>query len=139
MIQKHIKQSRNFALVSENTPLLRDLNVIENIALILEYHDKISIKKAQSCVNDVLKRCGADILSYKKVYELDKKDSIIIKYIRAYMSNFEIILIDRPFSMLDKMEDMQSIFELSEVLDDKAAQIVDLKSNEYYKDKYVLQ
>ncbi len=139
MIQKHIKQSRNFALVSESTPLLRDLNVIENIALILEYHDKISIKKAQSGVNDILKRCGADILSYKKVYELDKKDSIIVKYIRAYMSNFEIILIDRPFSMLDKMEDIQSIFELSEVLDDKAAQIVDLKSNEYYKDKYVLQ
>ena len=134
MNQEYIKQGCNFALVSEATPLLRDLNVIENIALILEYHDKISIKKAQSCVNDLLKRCGADILRYKKVYELDKKDTIVIKYIRAYMSSLEIILIDRPFSMLDKMEDMKSIFELNEVLDDKATQIVDLKSNGYYKD-----
>ncbi len=120
------------------TPLLRDLNAIENIALILEYHQSFSIKKAQQIVLKLLKKCHIADIKEKRVYELDKKEILTIKYIRAYVSNFDTITVVKPFSMLDKIADIEILFELFNILNDKITTIADLKSNDYFKEKNVI-
>ncbi len=138
-MERYIAKSDSVALISDKVPLLRDLNIVENIALILEYHENRSIEKANKIALSLLKRYGIDNLANKKVYEIDKVDNIIIKYIRAYVSNFDTIVIDRPFSMLDSLEELDIVFGLNKILDKKTIEIVDLKSNDYYKDKNVIQ
>ncbi len=131
-------QDRNIALISVETPLLRDLSIIENIALILEYHENYSINKAEQTVFKLMEKCQINGIKDKRVYELDKKDILIVKYLRAYVSSFDTILIIKPFSMLDHTKDMEVLFKLFNIFNDKITKIVDLKSNKYYRDKNVI-
>ena len=138
-LEDYVSNTENRAQISENTPLLRDLNAVENVALVLEYHKKIPIKKAEEIVFELFKRCNIDDIGYRRIYEIDRKDILILKFLRAYVSYFSEILIVKPFSMLDKMEDMDRLFELFNMLNDKMVIVADLKSNRYYEDRDVIQ
>jgi len=126
------------AIISTTTPLLRDLSVIENIALMLEYNKNYSISKAEQAIFKLMKRFQIEGIKDKRVYELNKKDILIIKYLRAYVSSFDTILVVKPFSMLDNVEDLDVLFELFNIYNDKMTKIVDLNSNQYYRDNNVI-
>ena len=126
------------AIISTTTPLLRDLSVIENIALMLEYNKNYSISKAEQAIFKLMKRFKIEGIKDKRVYELNKKDILIIKYLRAYVSSFDTILVVKPFSMLDNVEDLDVLFELFNIYNDKMTKIVDLNSNQYYRDNNVI-
>jgi len=117
---------------------LRDLSVVENIALMLEYNNNYSINKAEKTVFRLMKRFQIEGIKDKRVYELNKKDILIVKYLRAYVSSFDTILIVKPFSMLDNIEDIEVLFEMFNIFSDKITKIVDLDSNQYYRDKNVI-
>ncbi len=125
-------------IVSEETPLLVDLNANENIALILEYHYRYSIKNATIYADELLKRCEHHKLSDKRVFELDKRDRFIIQYIRAYVSPKDKIAIVKPFSMLDRVDDLSYIKKLVDILDEKETEIVDTTIHQYYKESRCL-
>ena len=131
-------QDNNTALISVETPLLRDLSVLENIALMLEYHKSYSISKAQQAVLKLMERSQTVGIKDKMVHELSKRDILIAKYLRAYVSSFDIILIVKPFSMLDNIDDIEVLFELFNIFNDKMTKIVDLNSNQYYREKNVI-
>ena len=126
------------AIISTTTPLLRDLSAIENIALMLEYNKNYSINKAEQAIFKLMKRFQIEGIKDKRVYELNKKDILIIKYLRAYVSSFDAILVVKPFSMLDNVEDIDVLFELFNIYNDKMTKIVDLNSNQYYRDNNVI-
>jgi len=131
-------EAENIAIISTTTPLLRDLSVIENIALMLEYNKNYSISKAEQAVFKLMKRFQIEGIKDKRVYELSKKDILIIKYLRAYVSSFDAILVVKPFSMLDNVEDIDVLFKLFNIFNDKMTKIIDLNSNQYYRDKNVI-
>ena len=128
----------NLAVVSEDIPLLVDLSVNENIALILEYHYKYSVKNATIYTNQLLKKCGYIELSNKRPFKLNKKDKFIIQCIRAYVSPKDKVAIIKPFSMLDRVEDLSYITKLADILDEKEMQIVDTAMHRYYKENKCL-
>ncbi len=99
----------------------------------------MSIKNAEKFVSGLLDKLGIRDIRYKRIYEIDKKDTIILKYLRAYVSDFNTILISKPFSMLDQIEDLDTLFDMFGLLDSKEVKIVDLKSNTYYEDRNVIQ
>lgn len=136
-MEKYLKD-KDVALISKNTPLLDNLTVMDNIVLILEYHKNINHKIAEEIVFKLLKRCNIEKISDKKPYQLSRKDIIKIKYLRAHVSDFKSIIIDRPFMILDEQNDIDCLFEMFQIFDvfiQKNVEIVDLESNHYYKDK----
>ncbi|WP_331774800.1 hypothetical protein [Sulfurospirillum sp. 1612] len=133
-MQQYLKH-KEVALISKNTPLLANLTVIDNIALILEYHNRCSVNVAIIKVMELLKKCHIETIRDKKPHQLSRKDIIKVKYLRAHVSDYNMIVIDRPFMILDEHNDIDCIFEMFELLDEKDVEIVDLESNHYYKDK----
>jgi len=85
-----------------------------------------------------MERSQTGSLKDKRVYELDKRDILVAKYLRAYVSNFDTISVVKPFSMLDNIDGIEVLFELFNIFNDKMTKIVDLKSNQYYRDKNVI-
>ncbi len=126
------------AIVSEDTPLLVELSVIENISLLLKYHNNIKVKLAEKSVSELLLRCGYEYIGRKKPFDLNKKDKMIAQYLRAYISTFDTIAIIKPFSMLNRIEDINHIIELSSILDDKKVEILDTLQHDFYKDNQCL-
>jgi ABC-type lipoprotein export system ATPase subunit len=134
LLQNYLK-GKGGALISKETPLLANLTVMDNIALILEYHKNLSLKKAENIVFELLKKCNIEKIRDKKPYQLSRKDIIKVKFLRAYVSDFKHIIIERPFMILDEQNDIDCIFEMFEKFNEKSVEIVDLESNHYYKDK----
>lgn len=115
------------------------MSAIENIALILEYNNNYSISKSEQTVFKLMKRFQIEGIKDKRVYELNKRDILIVKYLRAYVSSFDTILVVKPFTFLDHIDDIEVLFELFNTFNDKMTKIVDLSSNQYYRDKNVIQ
>lgn len=108
---------------------------MDNITLILEYHKNFHPNVAKDMIDALLKKCKIEHTRNKKPYQLSKKDIIKVKCIRAYISDFKNIVIDRPFMYLDAQIDIDCIFEIFEIFNKKNVEIVDLESNHYYEDK----
>ncbi len=128
----------NLAVVSEDTPLLVDLNVNENIALILEYHYRYSVKNATIYTNQLLEKCGCLEMANMRPFKLSKKDKFIIQCIRAYVSPKDKIAIVKPFSMLERVEDLSYITKLADILNEKEMQIIDTAIHKYYEENTCL-
>ncbi len=128
-------RDKEVALISEETPLLADLSVVDNISLILEYHKNLSVKMSRGIISKLLKKCNIEEIKDKKPHELNRKDIIMVKYLRAHVSDFKTIVVERPFSMLDNIDDIEAVFNMFDIFDIKNVEIVDLESNHYYEDK----
>lgn len=118
--------------------MLVDLSVNENIALILEYHYKYSIKDATVYTDKLLEKCGYKSIGGKKPFRLSKKEKFIIQFIRAYVSPKEKIAIIKPFSMLEKIEDLSILIKIADIFDEKNIQIVDTTIHKYYEENKCL-
>ena len=137
VLQAYIIEN-DMAVVSEDTPLLVDLSANENIALILEYHYRYSVKNATIYTDNLLEKCGYIEISSKRPFRLNKKEKFIIQCIRAYISPKDKIAIIKPFSMLDKVEDLSYLTKLADILDEKEMQIVDTAIHKYYEENTCL-
>ena len=118
--------------------MLVDLSVNENIALILEYHYRYSIKKATIYTDKLLEKCGYKEIADKRPFRLSKKDKFIIQFIRAYVSPKEKIAVIKPFSMLEKVEDLSTLTKIADILDEKDIQIIDTTIHKYYEENKCL-
>jgi len=135
-LNKYI-ESEKTSIVSENTPLLSELTVTQNISLILEYHNRFNIKKSKKITSNLLQKSGLEELRDKLPFEIGKKDRLLIQFLRAYVSSCEMITIIKPFSMIDKIEDIDYIIKLSNIFN-KRIQIVDTTLHNYYKENKCL-
>ncbi len=122
-------------MVSDDTPLLVELSANENISLILKCHYGYSVKKAKKATSKLLKECGYEDIEDKKPFEMIKKEKLAIQYIRAYVSKFDDIAVIKPLSIVDRVEDIEEIFRLKGILEDKDVCILDTVKHDFYKDK----
>ncbi len=118
--------------------MLVDLSVNENIALILEYHYKYSIKNATIYTNKLLEKCGYKKIADKRPFSLNKKEKFISQIIRAYVSPKEKIAVIKPFSMIERAEDLSTLIKIADILDEKEIQIFDTTVHKYYKENRCL-
>lgn len=109
--------------------------MLENIALIKEVHEQLSIKKAQSIATESLEKIGISHIALKRLNQCSSIEIFYVMFIRAMMSKNINIVILTPFLLISNLADIQSIINNIEILNsDKNIFILDNSTNKiHYK------
>ncbi|MCG6533154.1 MAG: hypothetical protein L7F78_00390 [Syntrophales bacterium LBB04] len=108
----------HLGLISSDVPLISNLDVWHNIALILQYHRRTPGKKAKLFVIQCLQRLGLEGIAYKRNPFLSGEDRFCVMLLRAVMVADAVIVIDRPFHMIPHLKDTSFIYERLDKIDD---------------------
>ncbi|NIA20109.1 MAG: hypothetical protein GWP07_06745 [Xanthomonadaceae bacterium] len=126
--------------MSDTTPLLSHLTILENIALLNEFHHGKKKDKAEKEAQQLLADCGFEHIGSKRPFEINNKESFVAKFLRAVVSDFEKILIVRPFDQADSFEIMNLLQDLSAFFPHKSVEVIATEANKrYYEGQHVLQ
>jgi ABC-type lipoprotein export system ATPase subunit len=130
-----MKNKQNIGLVSLDVPLISNLNVWVNIALIKQYHQNLSEEKAKLLVFQYLQKCGMEHSESKRTSALTNKERFLVMLLRAAMVRDAIIVIDRPFVIIPDVPDDIFIYDSLNIIDDsfKECYIFDFA---WFKDRY---
>ncbi len=101
----------NFAHVSPDLPLLSNLTIEDNIALITRYHSNVSRGKILPVVEKLMEDAGIIHLKGERLAGVNKNDVFIAKLLRACMIDDAVIVIERPFEMLSGQKSFNIIQE----------------------------
>lgn len=122
--------------MSSETPLISNLNMLENIALIKEFHEHMPTSQAQSIAKEYLQKLGLAHIGSYRANQCTSLELFYVMVIRALMPRTKDILIVTPLMLIKKIDSMNAIIETLEQLNDgkKKITIVDTLSNKlYYK------
>lgn len=126
--------------MSDATPLLSHLTILENIALLKEFHHGVKKGKAEKEARQLLVGCGFEHIAWKRPFEINNKETFVAKYLRAVVSDFDKILIVRPFDRAENFEIMNLLQNLSEFFPHKSVEIIAIEADKrYYEGQHVLQ
>lgn len=124
--------SGDWALVSDDTPLLSQLTILENIALLKEFHHGEKRNRAEKEAQQLLAGCGFEHIASQRPFEINNKESFVAKYLRAVASDFEKILIVRPFDHAESFEIMNLLQELSDFFPHKSVEVIAMEADKRY-------
>jgi ABC-type nitrate/sulfonate/bicarbonate transport system ATPase subunit len=125
----------HIGMVSENVPLVSNLDVWINIALIKQYHENLPDQVAFEEVMSYLTRYQLDQIAHKRNPSLTPEQRFRVMLLRASMVVDAIIVIDRPFNLLPALQDSGFIDESLHVIADlyKTSCVFDYL---WFKDRY---
>lgn len=120
-------------MVSHEIPLISNLNIFENVALIKQYHQKASRKETQNIVLQYLKKLNLEHIAYVRNPNLSEEERFCGMLLRAAMVQSGIVLIYRPFMLLPANKNAAFIYNLLKNIDDLYTQcfIFDFLWNKY--------
>jgi ABC-type nitrate/sulfonate/bicarbonate transport system ATPase subunit len=126
---------KRIAMVSEDVPLISNLDVWINIALIKQYHQNLSHEAAEEEVKTYLRRYGLEKIAKKRNPALTDEQRFRIMLLRAVMITEAVVVIDRPFKLLPELQDSRFIYDSLTIIDDlyKESHIFDYL---WFKDRY---
>lgn len=116
------ENKQRIGLVSLDAPLISNLDVWINIALIKEYHQNLPRTEAEDTVFEYLRRYGMENTAYKRNPALTNRERFCVMLLRAAMVTDAILVIDRPFTIIPDIKDASFIDETIETIDDLFAQ-----------------
>ena len=90
--------------MSVDTPLISNLNMLENIALIHEVHNHTSTKVAQEEASFFLNKIDKLGIAFKRTHQCNELELFYTMIIRAIMTKEKNIVILRPLSILKNIE-----------------------------------
>lgn len=130
-----IKNKKNLGLVSLDVPLISNLDVWINIALIRQYHQNLQTEEAEKEVVRYLQRYHLEKIAHRRSSALTDEERFCVMLLRAAMVADAIIVIDRPFKILPELQNSQFIFDSIRVIDDlyRESRIFDYI---WFKDRY---
>ena len=102
----------NIGLVSSDTPLISNLNVRENMAIVKQYQQNFSKKDAEKLALQYLKRLNLETIANIRNPDLKDEERFCGMLLRASMVNDAVIIIDKPFKLLPEMKDFTFIRKL---------------------------
>jgi len=116
-------------------PLISNLNVWHNIALIRFYHLSESRLRAKKRVFGLLSRFQKMEIADLRIAALDHRERFLVKLLRAAMVQDALIVIDRPFRLVPDLPDAAMIEDSLARIDDLyfSCQIFDYSWN---RDRY---
>lgn len=109
-------------LVSLEAPLISNLEVWSNIALIRQYHENLSGHEARIQVEDLLDRLGMASIAEKRNPALTAEERFCAMLLRAAMVRDAVLVLDRPFGILTDLRDGRFIAETLLKIDDLIAE-----------------
>lgn len=130
-----IKNKKSLGLVSLDVPLISNLDVWINIALIRQYHQNLPPEEAEKEVVRYLQRYHLEKIAHRRSSALTDEERFCVMLLRAAMVADAIIVIDRPFKILPELQNSQFIFDSIRVIDDlyRESRIFDYI---WFKDRY---
>ena len=111
-------QPSRVALVSDELPLISNLSLKQNCALILQYHRGFSTVAAHAEANNYLALFGLQHKADWDYSSLHEIDLFIAKLIRAALLEEACIVVDRPYEQLHANFDMDDVIAIIEKLAD---------------------
>jgi ABC-type lipoprotein export system ATPase subunit len=100
---------QHLGLVSIDIPLISNLDVWVNIALIRQYHQNIREDEARQLVLQYLQRYGMEHIADKRNHALTHEERFCVMLLRAVMVAAAVVVIDRPFQMMPDQQDARFI------------------------------
>ncbi len=90
--------------------------MIENIALVMQVHERLSRKKAQKRAYDALKALGLIHLRALRYDACSDKEIFYVQLIRAFVRKGAKIIIDQPFVFLAEETSINFILDALDAL-----------------------
>lgn len=112
------KNRQRLGLLSLEAPLISNLDVIINIALIKQYHHNMRKGEAEQMVMQYLKRYGMEGIAHHRNPALTERQRFCVMLLRAAMVDDAIIVIDRPFTIMPDLPSAHFIYEALDTIDD---------------------
>ena len=109
-------------LVSLDAPLISNLAIWSNIALIRQYHQNMPRQEARAFTENLLHRLGMDSIVEKRNPALTEEERFCAMLLRASMVRDAILVLDRPFNILTHLRDGRFIMETLRKVDDLIAE-----------------
>jgi len=136
-IEPFLAKLHDTIAVSAQTPLLSNLNMCENIALIREVHQHLPQKISMLQAKEALKRIGLEDICQKRLHQCTPIEIFYVMLIRAMMSEAKIITVITPFSFVKKLSNFSSVLDTLYALDfQQEVIVVDIFKNlHHYRDK----
>jgi ABC-type proline/glycine betaine transport system ATPase subunit len=113
-----VQNNQHLGLVSIGIPLISNLDVWNNIALIRQYHFNINEDTAQQLVFEYLHRYDLVNIAYKRNPALTDEERFCVMLLRAVMLDNAVVVIDRPFQILSDIQDARFIYAALKKVDD---------------------
>ena len=113
-VQQHVHSVR----VSSSLPLISNLTVWENVALVKQYHHYFSKRESRTLVFRYLTRIALESVAHLRDPDLNEEQRFGVMILRAAMMPDAVLVIDQPFKVLPADRDASVIFNLLNVLDD---------------------
>jgi len=127
--------AQDYSLVSKNTPLISNLDMLENIALIKEVHEHMPTQKAQEEAKTFLEKIGLENIGLNRLNQCNSYEVFCVALIRALMTKEMNVIIVSPFHLIDNLRDIETVISTIRKLEiKKNILILDTLSNEiHYK------
>ena len=118
-----------------DTPLISNLDMCENIALIKEVHENMSIVNASSLAVEMLSSIELEEIANRYVNSCSKEEIFLVMFLRAMMSQEKKIIISLPSNILGNLLGIKKLVQnMIKVNSSKKIIILDLINDElYYK------
>lgn len=105
-------------MVSEDVPLISNLDVWINIALIKQYHQNLSHDAAEGEVMGYLRRYQLELIAHKRTHALTDEQRFRVMLLRAAMVTEAVVVIDRPFRLLPALQDIRFVYDSLHIIAD---------------------
>ena len=112
----------HLGLVSLEVPLISNLPVWSNIALIRQYHENMPWEEARALVVGLLQRFGMAATAEKRNSSLTAEERFCIMLIRAAMVRDAVVVLDRPFRILPDLREGRFFTDAFRKVDDLIAE-----------------
>jgi ABC-type nitrate/sulfonate/bicarbonate transport system ATPase subunit len=112
----------HLGLVSLAVPLISNLPVWSNIALIRQYHENTPREEARALVVGLLKRFDMAGIAEKRNLSLKMEELFCVMLIRAAMVRDAVVVLDRPFRILPNLREGRFFTDAFRKVDDLIAE-----------------
>ncbi|MBN1828773.1 MAG: hypothetical protein JW884_06485 [Deltaproteobacteria bacterium] len=117
-------------VVSPGAPLISNLNALENVALVLQYHRRFSFSRARDMIVPRFQVFSIDHCAALRNSALSDEERFLVMLLRAAFRGSPILL-DRPFMLIPGVERAVFINESLLKIDDLIGEcyIIDYRTN----------
>ena len=117
-----VEHKTHLGLVSLEVPLISNLPVWSNIALIRQYHENMPWEEARALVVGLLKRFDMAGIAEKRNPSLKMEELFCVMLIRAAMVRDAVVVLDRPFRIFPDLPDGRFFTDSLRKVDDLIAE-----------------
>ena len=113
-----VQEKHRLGLVSLDAPLISNLSVLSNIALIKQYHGRLSVREVEDIAKMRLMKLHLEDIATKRNPVLLEEQRFCVMVLRAVMVEDAMLVIDRPFKIMPDLDDTRFIRDVLTSVDD---------------------